>query len=137
MPVQSINEIRKKFSEIFGADALFGCLFGSVLEARFNDESNIDIAVYFCDGVDASQISLLREKLADALDRDVDCIDLRSADPIITMQVIQNGQLAFPQEADLYHQFVARKISEYIDFKKSRELVEKNLVGKRIIGVKE
>jgi gamma-glutamyltranspeptidase len=46
------------------------------------------------------------------------------------------GRLAFADQSDDYHQFVARKISEYIDFKYSRKPAEDHLVDRRIVGTR-
>ena len=130
----TLEDVKKSFAEIYGGEALFGCVFGSVLEPRFNDDSDIDLAVHYKGPVSFEQQMRLNRLLSDELDRDIDVIDLGTADPIIIMQIIRNGQLVFADEPDQYHQFVARKISEYIDFKRSRELVESTLVDHRIIG---
>jgi len=134
LSIITLDQVTKAFAEAYREDAVFGCIFGSILEPRFNDESDIDLAVYFRTAVSFEKQIKLSGALADQLDRDIDVIDLRVADPIITMQIIQNGRLVFADEPDQYHQFVSRKISEYIDFKKNRELVETTLVDHRIIG---
>jgi predicted nucleotidyltransferase len=133
----TLEQVKKSFAEVYGEQALFGCVFGSILEPRFNDDSDIDLAVHYKGAMSFEQQMRLKRLLSDELDRDVDVIDLGTADPIITMQIIRNGQLVFAEDPDQYHQFVARKISEYIDFKRSRELVEAKLVDHRIIGSSE
>lgn len=122
------------FEKVFAGDALFGCIFGSILEERFGEDSDLDVAVWMRDGVTDDRVRELERQLSDEIERDIDLINLRTCDPIIAMQVIQNGRLAFARERDDYHQFVARKISEYIDFKHSRQPAEDQLVDHRIVG---
>lgn len=131
-----LNEIAAAFTEIYAHSGQFGILFGSILEKRFNAQSDIDIAVLFPRDMSTLQTSQLKQQLENKLGRDIDVIDLRTADPIITWQVLQNGKLIFSDEIDSFHQFKARKISEYLDFKRSREVVEKHLVDIPIIGKK-
>lgn len=128
--------VRDAFEKVFSDDALFGCIFGSVLDERFREDSDIDLAVWMRDRTAVDRMSRLCEDLADQLDRDIDLINLHTCDPVIAMQVIRNGRLAFADQADEYHQFVARKISEYIDFKYSRKPAEDHLVDLRIVGTR-
>ena len=127
------TKIVEKVLTIFEPFSEFICIFGSILEPRFNEKSDVDLAIMPLKHADASKIFRLKMDLEELISRDVDCIDLQTADPIISMQVIQNGKLIYSITPSAYHQFVARKISEYIDFKFSREIVEKNLVSERII----
>lgn len=129
-----LDEIARAFTEIYAPHGCFGLLFGSVLEERFDAQSDVDIAVLFPRNLARLQSAQLKQQMEEKLHRDIDVIDLRTADPIITWQVLQNGKLVFSAEIDEFHQFMARKISEYLDFKRSREIVEKHLVDIPIIG---
>ena len=129
-----LEEIARAFAELYAPYSRFGLLFGSVLDERFNAQSDVDIAVLFHRELVSTKCIELRQKLEDKLRRDIDVIDLRNADPIITWQVLENGHLVFSAEVDEFHQFKARKISEYLDFKRSRAVVERHLVDIPIIG---
>ena len=70
--------VRDAFEKVFSDDALFGCIFGSVLDERFREDSDIDLAVWMRDRTAVDRMSRLCEDLADQLDRDIDLINLRA-----------------------------------------------------------
>jgi uncharacterized protein len=133
----TFDEAARAFTEVYAPHARFGLLFGSILEERFNSQSDVDLAILFPRDLNLKQEIMLRQQLEEKLQRDIDVIDLRTADPIITWQVLQNGRLIFSTEIDEFHQFKARKISEYLDFKRSRAIVETHLVDIPIIGKRD
>ena len=104
-----------------------------MISGRMHRRSDIDIAVYLNDSP-----GLLDDKLAfigrimTALERDVDVIFLNDADIIITMQILTNGELLINNEPSKQILFKAAKLSEYADFKISRQIIEQNMLSGRI-----
>ncbi|MBD3347061.1 MAG: hypothetical protein GF401_18560 [Chitinivibrionales bacterium] len=111
----------------------FALLFGSVLTENFADESDIDCAAYFKEPPKSfSDRAQLIIDLEDALQKKFDMIFLNSSDIIITMQVLANGELVINNDPGKFVVYKAQKISEYIDFKKSRKIIEDSMLRGRI-----
>ena len=107
---------------------VFSYLFGSLFTERFNDESDIDLAIYEQDGQEQGYLFWLK-KLGPCTDHSLDLIILNSTDPIITMQILSKGRLLSCHDQNFLNLFKARKISEYIDFKKNRQGIEQQLMS--------
>ncbi len=67
--------------------------FGSTASAQEHAESDLDIAVLAGDPIDAVARFELQERLAAAVGRDVDLVDLRRASTVMAMQVISTGRI--------------------------------------------
>jgi len=92
-------------------------------------ESDIDIGIYLKKGKpDFEEYFKLKGALSDASDRDVDLVILNTCDIIIAMQIIANGELIVNNNPGMFIRYKAEKISQYIDFKMSRKIIEENLL---------
>ena len=109
--------------------AEFALLFGSIKNGRIMPESDIDIGVYLKKGKpDFEEYLNLKGVLSDESDRDVDLVILNTCDIIIAMQIIANGEMIINNNPGKFIRYKAEKISEYIDFKMSRKIIEENLL---------
>jgi|WetSurMetagenome_2_1015567.scaffolds.fasta_scaffold00026_66 predicted nucleotidyltransferase len=109
--------------------AEFALVFGSLKSGRIMPESDIDIGVYLKKGKpDFEEYFKLKGALSDASDRDVDLVILNACDIIIAMQIIANGELIINNNPGMFIRYKAEKISQYIDFKMSRKIIEENLL---------
>lgn len=109
--------------------AEFVLLFGSIKSGRIMPESDIDIGVYLKKGkLDFEEYLRLKGALSDASEREVDLVILNTCDIIIAMQIIANGELIINNNPGMFIRYKAEKISEYIDFKMSRKIIEENLL---------
>ncbi|MBD3321854.1 MAG: hypothetical protein GF350_12230 [Chitinivibrionales bacterium] len=128
-----LESIVSRIEPILKNQVEFALLFGSVLTENFAGESDIDCAAYFKEPPgsfsDRAQLTL---DLEDALQKKVDFIFLNSADTIITMQVLANGELIINNDPGEFVVYKAQKISEYIDFKRSRKIIEDSMLNGRI-----
>lgn len=125
------NYIISKLKEILKDKVEFALLFGSINKENYNSNSDIDVAVFLKpEFYNTEQIIKLRKELAYSFIRDVDLVILNDADTIITMQAIANGSLII--DNGKYTLFKARKISEYLDFKMSRKIIEDNMLNGRL-----
>jgi predicted nucleotidyltransferase len=113
----------------------FFIVFGSASAGRLTDESDIDVGIFLSKDADFDRNRIL-QALSQELDRDVDLVVLNSADPIICMEILRTGDVVFKKSQNSYISFVAQKLSEYWDFVRSREVVERNLLSRTIFGVK-
>lgn len=129
------DELKAMIKDHFSSSAKFVYIFGSLAKnngALMHAESDLDVAVYFNDECERNyktcdnfQTSLLQKI---DYERDVDLIDLRLSDIIITMQIIANGEVLFCNDPLLLVQYKALKQSEYIDFKRFRKPLEEKLI---------
>jgi len=119
--------------ELLKGKAEFALLFGSITNDNFNIESDIDIAVYFNSEFNTKEKKAgIRREIIKSFDRDIDLIILNDADIIITMQVLANGNIIINENNSNFILFKAKKISEYLDFKISRKIIEDNMLNGRI-----
>ncbi len=124
------SEIQKILIQELSKKVHFAMIFGSFFSKRFNQESDIDIACYFRRRMSLTKKLLITSRLEKKIGHPVDLIVLNGADIIITMQVIEFGKFVINHKPDLFYQFKAQKISEYIDFKMSRKIIEDHLIDR-------
>ncbi len=107
----------------------FTFVYGSTLTKYFNKESDIDLAVYFGKTIDYEKMYNFKEKISEHFDYkyEFDIIPLDTADPIIAMQVLANGKLIHNNDYEAYIKYKSRMISEYIDFKMDRKIIEEKI----------
>jgi predicted nucleotidyltransferase len=132
--LDSRADLIKKIAECVNIECIeFVIVFGSILNEKFNHESDIDVAVMFKSDSDfqekRDELVLKFYKLSN---HDVDLIVLNNTDIIITMQALANGQLIFYRDIHEFNIFKSQKLSEYADFKLSRKLLESNFLKHKI-----
>ncbi|NQT98211.1 MAG: nucleotidyltransferase domain-containing protein [Candidatus Marinimicrobia bacterium] len=124
-----MSDIIKTITGILRDKVEFALLFGSFVTDNYNRKSDIDIAAFFRQfNMDMNTIIDLNAQIMSAVGRETDLICLNTSDIIITMQVLARGRLIFAREDSLFYQFKARKISEYLDFKMDRKIIEDRLL---------
>ena len=74
-------------------------LFGSVVTEHFTEDSDIDIAVLTSEPMDALLRWKLIQRLAIALNRDVDLVNLSTASTVMQFQVVSTGERIFTADA--------------------------------------
>lgn len=124
----------EKFEELIKLiepHAKFAFLMGSYGTDRFNDQSDIDIAVYFNGETSGPALTKLLSELMDHFERDVDLVDLRTIDPIYARQVLETGRLLFSKDPGLLVSWQSTQMSKYIDLKQGRAEIEKNLLKRK------
>ena len=122
-----------RFRKMLLEKAEFALLFGSAARGRLTPESDIDIGVY----LKKRQIGFeeyldLKSELSLVVERDVDLVVMNTCDVIIAMQVLANGVVIINNDPGLFVLYKARKISEYIDFKMDRKIIEDNILRGRL-----
>lgn len=104
----------------------FALIYGSILTDYFNKDSDIDLGVYCGEKVDFRKSFQFKTELDKHFEyrHDFDVVLLDSADPIIAMQILANGQLIVEEDHIAFIKYKARMISEYLDFKMDRKIIE-------------
>jgi predicted nucleotidyltransferase len=131
--IEEKQNIILRLIELLKGKAEFALLFGSITNDNFNIESDIDIAVYFNSEFNTKEKKAgIRSEIFNSFDRDIDLIILNDADIIVTMQVLANGDIIINDNNSNFILFKVKKISEYLDFKISRKIIEDNMLNGRI-----
>ena len=127
------HEILDALKALLTDKVVFAMVYGSFLKDSFNAESDIDLAVY----LDSRDLTL-NDKLEFIRDftqihtHKIDVVFLDDCDLIIAMQVLANGKLIVSHDPGLFVVYKAKIISQYIDFKMSRRIIEDNMLNGRI-----
>ncbi len=126
---ESKSQIIAKLKELLADKVEFALIFGSILKEHFNEESDIDVAVYLKQPpVNWRERLELQVELSTHFSQELDLVILNSSDIIITMQVLANGELLINNDPHKFIRFKAQKLSEYPDFKMSRKIIEDNML---------
>ncbi len=107
-------------------------LFGSAVSGKMTEESDIDIGILFEHERDFFEINELKSELNEILKRDIDIAVLNSASPVLKMQVLKKGLLAFAKDKKYYNNFFVDTINQYDDLKQTRKVCEDNILKGRI-----
>jgi len=114
-------------------ETVFALVYGSFLSEAFTEHSDIDLAVFPKKTVNTWDDKMLfYQKLEELPGHEYDIVFLNDCDLIIAMQIIANGRLFVNHDPGRFIQYKAGVISQYIDFKMSRKIIEENLLKGRI-----
>lgn len=95
-------------------DALY--LFGSHAQGRERRDSDIDLAIMTSAPMPTLARVQTQMTLGADLGKDVDLVDLREANTVLRLEVIQHGQLLYRRDADQVLAFEARVLGEYAEW---------------------
>jgi len=100
-------------------------LFGSLAEGRGQSFSDVDLALWGEEGLDALAKYHLQQDLAARINRDVDLIDMRTASLTLNNEIVQRGQLLYSDPEFDRPRFELGVISRFLDFQEAtRDLRE-------------
>ena len=125
------EEIKTSFETLLQGQYLFAVLLGSAATPRFYHESDIDLAVYFKKTLSFEELSQFTSKLSDKFELNCDLINLNKIDPIFARQVIETGRELSIIDPSFFNIWKAEQMSRYPDFKRSRKIIEDNLLNRK------
>lgn len=129
--IKNKDEIKAILIELLYEKADFAFLFGSWAkdDARITGESDVDCGVFFYSEVvvDNSYFDIA-EHFESMVGRKLDIVCLNTADIIIASQVIATGDELFAKSEQQIVAYQSNIISRYLDFKKSRKIIEDNIL---------
>lgn len=105
-------------------------VFGSVAAGLARADSDVDLAVLCAAPLDATRLAELREKLAAALRRDVDLIDLAAAPTVLQMQIVGEGRLIAAPDKTAAGLFELRVLRDYRDLKFRRAGIDADIIAR-------
>lgn len=121
---KTINDALKDLAE-------FAYLMGSAETERFNNESDIDVAVFWKETTTGDQKRKCLADLETLSNREVDLVALNKIDVIFAHQVLDKGRLIFDNNAGLHLKWKVDRMSEYPDFKISRKIIEDHILNRK------
>ncbi|WP_121958036.1 nucleotidyltransferase domain-containing protein [Petrotoga sp. 9PWA.NaAc.5.4] len=113
---QQIEIIKNFLIKNLDVDVIY--LFGSSVKNIMREDSDIDIAFLSEKSVDAFDLFLLSQKLADLVGREVDLIDIKKASTVFQTQIISTGLVIYSYDEK------KRAIFEMITYKSYARLNE-------------
>ena len=90
-------------------------LFGSAAKNKLTPNSDIDIGISTNTPLTAPLKLEIIQQLADKLGRPIDLIDLKTASPLLTEQILKNNQRLIGSNS-AYGTFISRHLMDYEDF---------------------
>jgi predicted nucleotidyltransferase len=115
--------LRKKIAPLFdgleeGRIAVY--LFGSRATGYARQDSDYDFALVAPGLIGRERLESLRERLEDALEGDVDCVDLRSIPLTLAAQVLESGLILIPGDTIECARLETRLMSMYAALNEER-----------------
>ena len=107
-------------------------LYGSILTKRFDDESDIDIAVITEDRIDHAVLYNIGAELSVLVKRDIHLVDFAAATDILRIEILKNKNVIFcsNDEKRLYYEMIA--LTSYQKLNEEREIVIKTQYGENL-----
>jgi len=97
-------------------------LFGSAAKENMRADSDIDLGFLSENKLDAYEVFMIAQELADLLGREVDLVDLNQASTVFQVQVISKGKVIYSANE------TRRKLFELLVLKKYTRLNEERQV---------
>ncbi len=130
-------EIKDALTELLHDKADFALLFGSWAKdvSRVTPDSDVDCGVFFKENITDEELYFdLPEQFQAHTGRKLDIICLNTADMIIANQVVTTGEEVFVHSKTQLTSYKAQVVSQYIDFKQSRKVIEDNILQRPNYG---
>lgn len=102
-------------------------LFGSYAKGRALEESDVDIAFLTDQKVEEYESFCLAQKLAEAIGKSVDCVNLHSASTVFQVQVIGHGSVLFCKDETRRKNYFIRTFKEYALLNEERAPILKQI----------
>jgi predicted nucleotidyltransferase len=102
-------------------------VFGSAAAGRARAGSDLDVAVLFAPRPLPATLDLLAEALQAAAGRPIDLVDLATAPPLLTHEIIRAGQCIVCRDAGERGEFEARETLRYLDTAHLRHIQDEYL----------
>jgi len=125
------KDVKVELEKTLSNNIAFAYLLGSAGTERFHQESDLDIAIYWKQVPDFSKFLEIRTALSDHFNREIDLVTLNRCDLIFSRQVLETGRLLICNELGIHLNWRADQLSRYPDFKRSREIIEKNILNRK------
>lgn len=119
MVADVVSDFESEVSEVLSGreEVLLGYIFGSYVEGREHEDSDLDIGILTNDSLGNKELFQLSELLEDALGVEPDVRVLNRADPRFVYNVLDKGRLAYKKNESIRIDFESAAMREYLDMK--------------------
>ncbi len=119
MVADVVSDFESEVSEVLSGreEVLLGYIFGSYVEGREHEDSDLDIGILTNDSLGNKELFQLSELLEDALGVEPDVRVLNGADPRFVYNVLDKGRLAYKKNESIRIDFESAAMREYLDMK--------------------
>ncbi len=97
----TLEKLNHETGRLCSGLAEFVFLLGSAATPRFQAESDIDLAVFWKEGISEDKIREVHDELEDIFSRDIQIVSLVDVDPVFGRKVLETGRLLFCHENGL------------------------------------
>ncbi len=101
---------------------IFAYIFGSYVQGKIREDSDIDIAIYLEENMDAETYLEIKMDLTKVCKREIDLIILNNATPLLKYEIYKNNILLFSRDKAIETSYKVRTLFEYNDIKKYLDL---------------
>jgi predicted nucleotidyltransferase len=92
---------------------LFIYLFGSAVDGNFTSNSDVDIAFYSNEEISEYKCFMMGQSIASSLGREVDLVDLKTANMVLRAQIVGKGSVIFCNDENNLIEFNIKSLKEY------------------------
>ncbi len=119
MVADVVSDFESEVSEVLSGreEVLLGYIFGSYVEGREHEDSDLDIGILTNDSLGNKELFQLSELLEEALGVEPDVRVLNRADPRFVYNVLDKGRLAYKKNESIRIDFESAAMREYLDMK--------------------
>ena len=119
MVADVVSDFESEVSEVLSGreEVLLGYIFGSYVEGREHEDSDLDIGILTNDSLGNKELFQLSELLEDSLGVEPDVRVLNGADPRFVYNVLDKGRLAYKKNESIRIDFESAAMREYLDMK--------------------
>lgn len=101
---------------------IFAYIFGSYVQGKIREDSDIDIAIYLEDNIDTETYLEIKMDLTKICKRQIDLIMLNNATPLLKYEIYKNNILLFSRDKSIETNYKVRTLFEYNDIKRYLDL---------------
>lgn len=135
--MKTMNNIHQTINDYFAdkQEVVIVYLFGSFVSGKVNEQSDVDVAVYFDSKFSADlyhdKILQFSDELNRVFNRQIDIVVLNKAQSFLKFHIIKTGVRIMQRFDEVKTEFEARTMIEYFDFLPIRQRLESAMI-KRI-----
>ena len=98
-------------------------LFGSFARGEGRIDSDIDLAIYTDENINAYNLFILSNKLAFEVKRDVQIVDLKEVDTVFAAQIVGNREEIYSEDEILKANYNIRTFKNYAKLNEERKVI--------------
>jgi len=116
-------------------DVLGVWIFGSVASGLDVADSDIDLAVLSTDKIDKVRLWKCSQRIASAVRREVDLVDLIDASTVMRSQIVQSGKRIYCADNFICDKFETEALTDYLRFNEERREILEDIKSRgRVLG---